>query len=111
MGAISGPCRRTLSERSESKGKGEKIVAYVYILECQDNWLYVGCTNHLLRRWAEHKQGGSRFTKTHPPKRVIHVEPFTSRSQAEQRERQLKRWTRAKKRALAAGDFDLLKRL
>jgi predicted GIY-YIG superfamily endonuclease len=42
---------------------------------------------------------------------VIHVEVCPSRPQAERRERQLKGWTRAKKWALAEGDFELLKQL
>jgi predicted GIY-YIG superfamily endonuclease len=85
--------------------------AYVYILECRGGWLYVGCTDNLLRRWREHQHGGARFTKGRPPIHVIHVEVLPTRSAAEQRERQLKRWTRAKKWALANGDLDLLKRL
>ena len=93
-----------LSERSESKH-------FVYILECRDGWLYVGCTDNLLRRWREHQCGGSHFTKGHPPIRVIHVEVFSTRSAAERRERQLKGWTRAKKWALARGDKVLLKQL
>jgi len=42
---------------------------------------------------------------------VIHVEAFGTRTGAERRERQLKRWNRAKKLALTRGDFALLKRL
>ena len=83
----------------------------VYIVECEGGWLYTGMTGNLLRRWSEHKRGGARFTSGRPPLRVIHVEPFATRSQAEHRERQLKGWTRAKKWALARGDLSLLKRL
>jgi predicted GIY-YIG superfamily endonuclease len=99
---------------TESKGHSTERVqpaAYVYILECQGGWLYVATTDNLLRRWAEHSRGGARFTKGRPPVRVIHVEPFATRSEAERRERQLKGWTRRKKLALAAGDLGLLKRL
>ena len=98
---------------SLSKGGGEARVEawFVYILECRGGWLYVGLTSDLLRRWCEHKRGGARFTKGRPPKRVIHVEAFLTRSKAEGRERQLKGWTRAKKWALARNDKALLKKL
>jgi putative endonuclease len=84
---------------------------FVYIIECRGGWLYVGSTGNLLRRWAEHQRGGARFTKGRPPLRVIYVETFGTRTEAERRERQLKRWTRGKKLALAHGQTDLLKRL
>ena len=93
-----------------TQSKGETTCC-VYILECRGGWLYVGVTDNLLRRWSEHQRGGARFTKGRPPIRVIHVEPFITRPQAEHRERQLKRWTRAKKWALAHGDPAELKRL
>ncbi|MGA2265222.1 MAG: GIY-YIG nuclease family protein [Phycisphaerae bacterium] len=84
---------------------------FVYILECTDNSLYTGLTCNLLRRWEEHLRGGSRYTKGLPPRRVIHVEVFPSRSDAAKREHQLKGWTRRKKLALATGNTDLRKRL
>jgi predicted GIY-YIG superfamily endonuclease len=42
---------------------------------------------------------------------LAHVEAYPDRAVALRRERQLKRWTRAKKEALIAGDLKLLKRL
>ena len=81
----------------------------VYIIQCRSGKLYTGMTTNLLRRWAEHVRGGSRFTKGDAPVQVIHVEVFDQKSDAARRERQLKGWTRAKKLALAAADMDLLK--
>jgi predicted GIY-YIG superfamily endonuclease len=40
----------------------------------------------------------------------VYSEPFASRKAAVRRERQLKRWTRAKKEALIADDMPSLKR-
>lgn len=97
-------------EQSET-GRSDVAGWVVYILECRDGWLYVGLTSNLLRRWREHQRGGSRFTKGHPPTQVMHVEHYATRTAAERRERQLKGWTRAKKRALAEGNLELLKRL
>jgi len=84
---------------------------FVYILECRSRSLYTGMTENLLRRWAEHLRGGSKFTKGYPPVRVIHVEVFACKSDASLRERQLKGWTRRKKWALARRDAAMLKRL
>jgi predicted GIY-YIG superfamily endonuclease len=83
----------------------------VYILECQGGWLYTGLTANLSQRWRQHQRGGARFTKGRPPIRVIHVESYSCRAEAERRERQLKGWTRAKKLALAGGELERLKRL
>jgi predicted GIY-YIG superfamily endonuclease len=42
---------------------------------------------------------------------LVHAERHADRPRALSRERQLKRWTRAKKEALIAGNLALLKRL
>ena len=74
---------------------------FVYILECRSGKLYTGMTTNLLRCWAEHVRGGSRFTNGDAPVQVIHVEVFDQKSDPARRERRLKGWTRAKKLALA----------
>jgi predicted GIY-YIG superfamily endonuclease len=43
--------------------------------------------------------------------RLVYSESFDNAAAALKRERQIKRWTRAKKAALVAGDRDLLKKL
>lgn len=83
----------------------------VYILQCRSRRLYTGMTGDLLRRWREHLSGGSRFTKGDKPLGVVHVEAFSSKSEAARRERQLKGWTRAKKLAMARGNLAHLKQL
>jgi putative endonuclease len=42
---------------------------------------------------------------------VVYAEEYASDLEARQRERQIKRWTSAKKEALIAGDLATLKRL
>ena len=42
---------------------------------------------------------------------LVYSEPHTTRAAALRRERQLKKWTRAKKEALVARDVALLKQL
>ena len=85
---------------------------FVYILRCRDKTLYVGVTNDADRRVARHNEGrGSIFTARRLPVALAFVEPHDTRDAALARERQLKRWTRAKKEALIAGDRATLKQL
>lgn len=87
---------------------------YVYIARTDDNKLYIGHTGHLDRRIVEHAQGkfGAKFLKDHGEAfQVVYTEFFGSRAAAMKRERQVKRWSRAKKEALARGDIKALRRL
>jgi predicted GIY-YIG superfamily endonuclease len=87
-------------------------VHYVYILRCADNALYIGETSDITSRVAKHHEGSAcRFTAERRPELLVHVEQHSTRLAALKRERQLKRWTKAKKEALIAGDRALLKRL
>ncbi len=77
---------------------------HVYILRLQDNRLYVGSTSNLNRRLAEHRSGsGSQATAKSPPTHLLYSETFPDHHSALLRERQLKRWSHAKKLALAEG--------
>jgi predicted GIY-YIG superfamily endonuclease len=85
---------------------------FVYILRCADRSLYIGHTDDLDARLEKHNRGdGAAFTAQRVPVVVAYVETFDNRVEAAARERQLKRWTRAKKEALIARDLALLKRL
>jgi predicted GIY-YIG superfamily endonuclease len=85
---------------------------FVYILRCIDGALYVGETNDIDQRLARHSDGrASRFTAQRRPVTVVYTERQPTRLAAVSRERQLKRWTRAKKEALIAGDLARLKQL
>ena len=77
---------------------------FVYILRCGDDSLYVGHTDDLERRWAQHQSGEiPGYTADHQPLELVHWEECGERIDALERERQLKRWTKAKKEALIAG--------
>lgn len=76
---------------------------FVYMLECKDGSLYTGVTTDVGRRFAEHKSGtGSRFTRAKKAMRIVYQERQPSRSLAQRREAEIKRWSRAKKLALIA---------
>lgn len=84
----------------------------VYILRCADGALYIGETADLPARLRRHVDGcACAFTASRRPVTLVHSEPYDTRTGAMKRERQLKKWTRAKKEALIAGDLPLLKRL
>ena len=85
---------------------------HVYILECEDGYLYTGVTQNLERRFQEHISArGARFTKCSQPKSIIYSEVFGTEILARQRESQIKRWSRAKKQALAEGKLERLREL
>ena len=74
---------------------------FVYVLRCADDSLYIGETNNVASRLAGHNNGTAAiYTAKRRPARLIYVEGFASPLECVQRERQLKRWTRAKKQAL-----------
>jgi putative endonuclease len=86
---------------------------WVYILRCSDGTFYVGLTIDVESRIADHQAGvfPTAYTFKRRPVRLVHVEEFDSVCDAITRERQLKRWTRAKKEALVKDDETLLFRL
>lgn len=85
---------------------------HVYLLKCSDNSIYVGLTNNLDRRLSEHEHGfGSQYTSSRLPVTCEYSETFKNRKDAESRESQLKRWSRAKKEAVIAGNIKKLQEL
>ena len=72
----------------------------VYILSNTSMRLYVGVTNDLRRRVAQHRSGEVEFTAKYHFDRVVYFETYELVTQAIHREKQLKGWTRAKKIAL-----------
>ena len=78
------------------------MVYHVYILASATGVLYIGMSNHLERRTAQHQQGLiPGFTKDHEIHRLIYYEAFGDVRNAIAREKQLKGWRRDKKLALA----------
>jgi putative endonuclease len=79
---------------------------YVYILASRiGGTLYIGVTNDLVRRVAEHKlKIAESFTKRHDVIRLVYFECFDQIEQAIQREKRLKKWTRAWKISLIEKD-------
>ena len=72
---------------------------FVYILECADKSLYVGCTNNLERRLEQHNNSkwGAHYTKIRRPVILKYSESFSTLREARRRENEIKKWRREKK--------------
>jgi putative endonuclease len=84
----------------------------VYILQDATGAYYVGYTQDLAARVKAHQSGqGGPHTKKLISPTLVYSEPQATLEAAIDRERQLKGWGRAKKRALIEGQMGELKRL
>jgi len=83
---------------------------YVYILKCSDNSFYTGITNNIERRLLEHDKGLNKncYTYKRRPLELQFYQDFNDVLQAIYFEKKIKGWTRAKKKALINGDWDML---
>jgi len=84
--------------------------SYVYILKCSDNTYYTGVTSNLTNRIFKHDSGYYPECYTYarrPLELVFHCE-FTDINLAIDKEKQIKKWSKAKKEALINGDFGSL---
>ncbi|MDY0103985.1 MAG: GIY-YIG nuclease family protein [Lentimicrobium sp.] len=89
-----------------------RIKGYLYILRCSDERLYIGSTIDLKKRVQEHQAGeGSNFSKKRLPVELIYFEEFERIDQAFHRKKQVQRWSRGKKEALAEGNLEKLREL
>ena len=83
-----------------------------YILHCSDGSYYVGHTDDLERRMAQHDAGEiDGYTKNRRPVRLAFAQEFVTREEALAAERQIKGWSRAKKEAMMRGDWTEVSRL
>ena len=85
---------------------------YAYILRCSDGSYYVGHTDDIEKRVAEHEQGLiTVYTRKRRPVKLVFAEEFATRYEALSVERQIKGWSRAKKEALIKGNWTRLRAL
>jgi len=85
---------------------------WTYMLHCNGGAFYVGHTDDLERRMAQHERGETPgFVRDHMPVKLVWSESFSSREEALVAERRIKGWSRAKKMALIRSDWDEVSRL
>ena len=75
---------------------------YLYMLECADGSIYTGITVDVAKRYAAHVAGrGARYTRSHPPKRLLASFEYADRSSASKAEYAMKQLPASEKRVLA----------
>jgi len=85
--------------------EGLKIMHYVYVLSSlKRKYIYVGLTNDVERRVAQHQKGRERTTAPYRPFQLLLVEKYSTRPDARKREKYLKsgtgkEWIKQKYRA------------
>ena len=85
---------------------------YAYLLRCNDGSYYAGHTDDLEFRLAQHQSGAlGGYTARRLPVALVWCDSFMTRDDAFWIEQKLKGWSRAKKEALIAGDWDRVQAL
>lgn len=78
---------------------------FVYILRCADSTLYTGWTTDLHERVRVHNAGrGAKYTKARLPVHLVYSESYETKTQAMQREYEIKQLSRAQKLKLVGID-------
>ena len=74
---------------------------FVYLIECRDGSIYTGIAVDVAARYSAHLNGkGARYTRSHPPRRLLAAIEYADRSAASKAEYQIKRLSAQDKRAL-----------
>jgi predicted GIY-YIG superfamily endonuclease len=85
---------------------------YAYLLLCNDGSYYAGHTDELETRLAQHQSGAlGGYTAKRLPVTLVWAQDFSTRVEALAAERRIKGWSRSKKKALIAGDWNQVSEL
>ncbi len=86
---------------------------FVYILECSDDSFYIGLSKDLVKCFEEHldRKYPDDYTYSRHPLKLAYYETIPFYREAVARQKQLKGWSRAKKKALIEGNFHKLQLL
>ena len=85
---------------------------WAYMLHCRAGRFYVGHTDDLDRRMAEHESGlVAGFTQAMHPLELVWSQDFQTRYEALTAEKKIKGWSRLMKLALIRGDWEAVSRL
>lgn len=80
---------------------------WLYLIECHDGSYYAGITNRLEERYAAHVAGrGARYTRSHPPLRLLGAKPYADRAEASRAEWEIKRLPKQRKLAFLLGTVE-----
>jgi LAO/AO transport system kinase len=84
---------------------------FVYLLRCGDGTYYAGHTDDLDHRMQQHFVGVGGYAAGRGPVELVWRGEFETRAGAIEFERRIKGWSRAKKEALIAGDWEKIRSL
>jgi putative endonuclease len=77
---------------------------HLYLIECRDGSIYTGITVDVEARYAAHVSGkGARYTRSHPPVRLLAAIEYANRSEAAKAEHATKQLSPSDKRAFCRG--------
>lgn len=77
---------------------------FVYLIECRDGSIYTGIAVDVAARYAVHLSGkGARYTRSHPPRRLLAAVEYADRSAASRAEYRIKQMSPQDKRAFGRG--------
>lgn len=77
---------------------------FLYMIECVDGSIYTGIAVDVEARYQAHRQGtGARYTRSHPPARLLGYESHADRSSASKAEYRIKQLTASEKQRYASG--------
>ena len=80
---------------------------FLYLLECQDGSLYTGIAVDVAARFVAHKNGtGARYTRSHPPLKILVIVQYPCRSSASKAEYATKQLSVSEKRAFIVNNQD-----
>ncbi|MDT7536266.1 GIY-YIG nuclease family protein [Sphingobium sp. SA2] len=83
---------------------------HTYMLHCADGSYYLGHTDNLEQRVAQHQSGEiPGYTQSRRPVALVWSQDFGTRDEALSAEQQIKGWSRKKKEGLIAGDWDAIR--
>lgn len=87
----------------EPTAETASTVWWLYLLECEGGSIYTGITTDVAARYAKHVGGkGAKYTRAHPPLRILKTVQCVGHSAALKAEYATKRMTAAQKRAFCA---------
>lgn len=87
------------------------MIFTTYILRCSDHSYYTGHTDNFDVRMNQHHVASDGYVAERRPFNVVWIGEFETRAEALAFELKLKGWSRAKKTALIADDWNLVSRL
>lgn len=80
---------------------------FVYMLECRDGSLYIGISNNVLKRLADHNAGkGSKYVRSKMPAKLLRAFAVVGKGEALKLEGRLKKLRREKKLWIAKSPED-----